>query len=609
MSHDLWHDLARQLRVDSIRCSTRAGSGHPTSSLSAADLMAVLLASYLRYDWTHPDNPDNDQLVFSKGHASPLLYSMFRAVGAISDEEFLTYRRLGSRLQGHPTPALPWVEVATGSLGQGIGAAVGMAISAQRLEQRPIRVWALLGDSEASEGSVWESFDVAFDEKLKNLIAVLDVNRLGQTGQTSLGWDTEAYAERARAFGWRAIVIDGHDFGAIDEAFGEAIEAEGPTLVVARTIKGKGVSFVENKNGWHGKTLSNDEAERAYQELGGIQPPVRFTTPLPGPTESVPLPTPASASAPTFDGPISTREAYGRALAALATSDPRIVVLDAEVGNSTFSELTEEVVPERFIQLYIREQAMIAVGVGLQTRGWVPFAATFGAFVSRASDFIRMAAISRANLKVCGSHAGVSIGEDGPSQMALEDLGMMRAVAGSVVLYPADGAQAARLVEEAAQYHGIVYLRTTREKTPKLYDDREFRIGGSRTLRSSENDRVAIVAAGVTLFEALRAYDDLQSAGIAVRVIDAYSVKPIDVETLLLASRETMGLVVVEDHHPEGGLGSAVLDAFADAGVAAPRVVKLAVRELPGSGTPVELRAFAGIDAEHIVRAVNDILG
>ncbi|GIW06272.1 MAG: transketolase [Dehalococcoidia bacterium] len=608
MSHQLWRDLARQLRVDSIRCSTAAGSGHPTSSLSAADLMAVLLASYLRYDWRRPESLDNDQLLFSKGHASPLLYSMFRAVGAISDEELMTYRKLGSRLQGHPTPALPWVKVATGSLGQGIGAAVGMALSANRLEGRSIRVWCLLGDSEAAEGSVWESFDQAADERLTNLIAILDVNRLGQTGETSLGWHTEVYAARARAFGWRAIEIDGHDFDQIDAAYREATDGRGPTLIVAKTVKGKGVSFLENKNGWHGKALSEEEARRAYAELGGVQPPVEFSAPKPEPSEPIALPRHEPRPMPTFSEPIATREAYGRALAALGTTDERIVVLDAEVGNSTYSEIAADVIPERFVQTYIREQAMVATAVGLQARGWLPFAATFGAFVTRAFDFIRMAAISRANLKICGSHAGVSIGEDGPSQMALEDLAMMRAVAGSVVLYPADGTQSARLVEAAAAHRGITYLRTTREKTPKLYDDGEFPIGGSRTLRSSPDDRVTVVAAGVTVFEALTAYQELTGAGIPIRVIDAYSVKPIDVETLLRAARETAGIVVVEDHHPEGGLGSAVLDAFADAGVRPPPVVKLAVRELPGSGTPAELRALAGIDAQHIVAAVRSLL-
>lgn len=608
MSHDLWRDLARQLRVDSIRCSTAAGSGHPTSALSAADLMAVLIASYLRYDWQRPDSLDNDQLIFSKGHASPLLYSMLRAVGAISDEEFMTYRRLGSRLQGHPAPVLPWVKVATGSLGQGIGAAVGIALSAQRLEGRPIRVWCLLGDSEAAEGSVWESLDQAWDERLANLIAILDVNRLGQTGETSLGWQTGIYAARARAFGWRAIEIDGHDFEQIDAAFREATDGKGPTLIVAKTVKGKGVSFVENKNGWHGKALTEEEAQRAYAELGGIAPPVRFCSPRPTPRAPRALPRHDPRPLPTFNEPISTREAYGHALAALGTTNDRIVVLDAEVGNSTYSEIAAEVIPERFIQTYIREQAMVATAVGLQARGWIPFAATFGAFVTRAFDFIRMAAVSRANLKICGSHAGVSIGEDGPSQMALEDLAMMRAVAGSVVLYPADGTQSARLVEAAAGHEGITYLRTTREKTPKLYDDGPFPIGGSRTLRSSANDQVTVIAAGVTVFEALRAHEALAVEGIAVRVVDAYSVKPIDVEMLKRAAGETAGIVVVEDHHPEGGLGSAVLDAFADVGMRPPRVVKLAVRELPGSGTPAELRAFAGIDADHIAAAVRMLL-
>ncbi|MCL6646858.1 MAG: transketolase [Chloroflexi bacterium] len=610
MNSQLWQDLARQLRVDSIRCSTAAGSGHPTSSLSAADLMAVLLASYLRYDWQHPERVDNDQLIFSKGHASPLLYSMFRAVGVVSEEEFLTYRKLGSRLQGHPAPVLPWVKVATGSLGQGIGAGVGMALAAQYLEGRAIRVWVLLGDSEMAEGSVWEAFDAAAGLKLRNLIAIIDVNRLGQTGETALGWNLAAYAERARAFGWRPLVIDGHDYPAIAAAYEAAIAGDGPTVIVARTLKGKGVSFLEDRNGWHGRALTPEEAARAYQELGGLRPPVQFTPPLPNPQPGHPLPAPPPQPLPTFHEPIATREAYGRTLAALVTQDPTLVVLDAEVGNSTYSELVERTAPERFFQLYIREQLMVAAAVGLQSRGWKPFAATFGAFVTRAFDFIRMAAISRATLILCGSHAGVSIGEDGPSQMALEDLAMMRAVAGSTVLYPCDGNQTAALVREAATHRGIVYLRTTREKTPPLYPpDEAFPIGGAKVLRQSERDRATVVAAGVTVFEALRAYEALRAEGLPIRVIDAYSVKPLDRQVLLAAARETAGLVVAEDHHPEGGLGSAVLDCLADAGVALPRVTRLAVRELPGSGTPAQLRAAAGIDADHIVAAVRALVG
>ncbi len=608
----LWHELAQQLRVDSIRATTHAGSGHPTSSMSAADLAAVLLAKYLRYDFSHPDNPNNDHFILSKGHASPLLYALYKAAGAISDAELLTLRQLGSRLEGHPSPVLPWVDVATGSLGQGLPIGVGVALAGQYLDKLPYRVWVLLGDSEMSEGSIWEAFELAGHYRLSRLIAIVDVNRLGQRGETMLGWDLDTYAARARAFGWHAIEIDGHDLEQIDAAYAEAErQSDGPTAIFARTLKGKGVSFLENKEGWHGKAVPPDQAPRAIAELGGERNLV-VTPRKPEPGQPARQTTGQPLQLPQYrvGESVATRKAYGDALKALGAARPEVVVLDAEVSNSTHSEEFAHAFPERSFQMYIAEQQMIAAAVGLQVRGYAPFASTFAAFLSRAYDFIRMAAISRANLRLSGSHAGVSIGEDGPSQMGLEDLAMLRAVHGSTVLYPSDATSAAALVAATADLPGISFVRTTRAATPVLYPAGEsFPIGGSKVLRRSDADQVVVVAAGITLHEALKAHQQLAGEGIAVRVIDAYSVKPIDAATLREAARDTGGkLIVVEDHWAEGGLGDAVLDAFAGTAEPLPTVVKLAVRALPGSGKPAELLHAAGIDAAAIVDAVKHLV-
>jgi len=608
---ELYRAVARQLRADSIRCSTAAGSGHPTSSLSAADLLAVLLAGHLRYDFSRPEHPANDHLIFSKGHASPLVYAMFRAAGAIEDAELLTFRKLGSRLEGHPTPILPWVDVATGSLGQGFPIAVGLAWGARRVLRAPFHVWAILGDSETAEGSVWEAFDRAGHERLGNVTAIVDVNRLGQRGPTQLQWDTDAYAQRIEAFGWDALVIDGHDLEEIDDALGHAREADRPTAIVARTLKGRGVSFLEDKEGWHGKTLKPDEAEKALDELGrepsrtfGVAMPPDWSPP---PLKSSPF---LSIVMPTYSDPVATRKAYGEALAVLGRSQGEVVVLDAEVSNSTHSEDFKKEHPERFFEMYIAEQQMVAAAVGMQVLGLVPFASTFAAFLTRAYDFIRMAAVSRANIRLSGSHAGVSIGEDGPSQMALEDLAMMRAVHGSTVLYPCDGNQTAQLVREMAMRDGISYIRTTREKTPIVHPpDGRFFAGGSSQLRAGKDDRVTVIAAGITVHEALKAHDELAKEGIAVRVIDAYSVKPIDKGGILAHVTATgYRFVVVEDHWAEGGLGDAVLAALAEGGGIELRYRHLAVRVMPGSAKPAELLDAAGISAKHIVAAVRTLL-
>ncbi len=606
--HDEWRELGQQLRVDSVRSSSAAGSGHPTSSMSAADLMAVLISKYLRYDFGTPEDPRNDHLIFSKGHASPLLYAMYKAAGAISDDEMLTFRRFGSRIEGHPTPILPWVDVATGSLGQGLPISVGVALAGKRLDRLPYRVWCLCGDSEMAEGSMWEAFEAAGHNELDNLTAIIDVNRLGQTGPTMHEWDLDAYRDRAAAFGWHAIEIDGHDVAAIDEALAEAVATTGrPTAIIARTMKGKGVKAVENLPGKHGKPIEDEVA--AVEELGGIRN-IEVAVPKPEisgephtfPTDALTLPSyePGSKEA--------TRKAFGDALVALGKANGKVVAIDGEVGNSTYTEEFSTELPDRFFQLFIAEQQMAAAAVGMQVRGWKPFAATFAAFLARAYDFVRMAAVSRASLAFAGSHAGVSIGEDGPSQMALEDLASFRAVHGSTVLYPSDPNQAAALVAAMADREGIVFMRTTREKTPVLYaPGEEFPIGGSRVVRGSSEDAVTLIGAGITLHEALKAAETLAAEGISARVIDLYSVKPIDADTIRAAARDTGALITVEDHWPEGGIGDAVLEALA-AEQPHPVVEKLAVREMPGSGTPAELLHAAGIDADCIADAARTLV-
>jgi transketolase len=615
---DQWHELAQQLRVDSIRSTTAAGSGHPTSSMSAADLLAVLLAGYLRYDFANPKAPNNDHLIFSKGHASPLVYSVFKAAGAITDAELLTLRKRGSRLEGHPTPILPWVDVATGSLGQGLPIGVGVGLAGKYLDKLPYHVWVVLGDSEMAEGSIWEALELGGHYALNNLIGILDMNRLGQRGETMLGWNGDAYAARAKAFGWHAIEIDGHNLDEIARAYDEATRTtDAPSLIIARTIKGKGFSEIENKDGWHGKALPPDMAERAIAELGGVRNLV-VQVQKPENLQPAARPAPQPVQLPTYEkgSSAATRSAYGDALKALGAARSDIVAVDGEVSNSTYAETFAKAFPDRFFEQYIAEQQMVASAVGLQARGYAPFASTFAAFFTRAYDFIRMAAVSQANIRLAGSHAGVSIGEDGPSQMALEDLAMMRAVFGSTVLYPSDANQAARLVAEMADLKGISFLRTTREKTPVIYGpDEQFPIGGSRVVRQSDQDQVTVVGAGITLHEALKAADQLQGEGVAIRVIDAYSVKPIDAKTLHAAAQATDGrIVVVEDHWFEGGLGDAVLDAFAGTEAQAPsgtlpRVLKLAVHQMPGSATPEQEIEDAGISASHIITAVKSLIG
>ncbi len=609
-SHDAWKALANQLRADSIRCTTEAGSGHPTSSMSAADLMAVLMSEYLHYDFSDPHSIANDRLIFSKGHAAPLLYSMFKAAGVITDAQLLSLRRLGSPIEGHPVPVpngLPYVDLATGSLGQGLPAGVGVAQSA-KMDNLPLRVWVLLGDSEMAEGSNYEAFELAGHYGLNNLIAIIDMNRLGQRGPTMLEWESAVYAERARSFGWKAIEINGLDVSAINDAYAEALKSDKPVCIVAKTQKGAGVSFLADKDGWHGKALPSADAEKALAELGN--PPCDIKVTVKKARSEAPV---IDAKLSTFQPPVydatakvATREAYGDALTKLGAARADIVVMDGEVSNSTFAEKFKKAFPERFVECYIAEQQLVSMAVGMQVRRKRPFASTFAAFFSRAFDQIRMAAISQATLGLVGSHAGVSIGEDGPSQMALEDLAMMRAVHGSTVLYPSCATTTVHLTAQMASQPGITYMRTTREKTPILYGpDESFPIGGSKTLRSSANDKVTLIAAGITLHECLKAHDLLAAEGIAVRVIDLYSVKPVDAETIKKAALETKALVTVEDHWQQGGIADAILEVFN--GTAHPTLLRIAVTSMPGSGKPDELLEAAGISANAIVAKVKSI--
>ncbi|HEY2943978.1 MAG TPA: transketolase [Vicinamibacteria bacterium] len=596
------HKMAQRLRRDCLESTAEAGSGHPTSCMSAAELVSVLFFDEMRFDPRDPSGRDQDVFVLSKGHAAPVLWAALKEAGCI-DDDLQTLRRFDSRLEGHPTPRVPWVRVATGSLGQGLCAGVGMAW-ARKLDQSEGRVYVLLGDGEAAEGSVWEAAEFASFYKLDNVCAVFDINRLGQSGPTMYQHDLEPYLSRLRGFGWEAAAVDGHDVKAVREAYARARATKGkPFGIVARTFKGKGVSFLENKDGWHGKAVKKgEELAKALAELGDtsitikVEPRRYAAARVPSPGE----PRVQPAYQPGQE--VATREAYGSALAALARTSPQVVALDGDVKNSTFSEKFKEVAAERFAEAYIAEQNMVGAALGMSTEGKIPFASTFACFLTRAYDFIRMAVYSRpSHLVLCGSHAGISIGEDGPSQMALEDLAMMRALLGTTVLYPSDAVSGERLVETAARTPGLVYIRTSRPKTKVLYDNGEaFPVGGSKTLRSSPKDRVTIVAAGVTVAEALKAHEALGKDGIAVRVIDLYSVKPVDEATLRKAAEETRAIVTVEDHSAAGGIGDAVAAAVSGR----TRVEILGVRDVPRSGKPEELMKAYGISAESIVEAV-----
>jgi transketolase len=604
-------NLAAELRIDSVLSTTEAGSGHPTTCLSAADIIAAVFFAEMRFDPQDPQHPDADRFVLSKGHAAPILYSAWALAGAFPRSDVMQLRSLTSDLEGHPTPRLPFVDVATGSLGQGLCAGVGIALNARRIAS-DYRTYVLLGDGETAEGSVWEAAHAAAFHKLDNLCGITDVNGFGQSRTTQWDRDLDEYAARWHAFGWHTIKIDGHDMRQIVDALAEARKTTGrPTMIVARTLKGKGCSIFEGKENWHGKALKKGaETDAAIAEIKAQIKP----TPDPAPVIPKPARRTDEGSLPSFTAKlrapayklgdiVATREAYGTALAALGGIDRRVVALDADVKNSTFSERFEKAHPDRFYQMFIAEQGMVGASMGLAARGAIPFPSTFAAFLERACDFVRMAGISDVGVKLAGSHAGVSIGEDGPSQMALEDLAMFRGVPNCTVFYPSDAMSAERLVALAADTPGLVYIRTTRPKTPVIYDTNEtFTVGGSKTLRQSEKDVATVVAAGVTLPEALKAHDELASAGIAIRVIDLYCVQPIDHEALVAAGRATNGrIITVEDHYAHGGIGDAVSEAVWDQGF---RVQRLAVREIPRSGPPEVLLDKYGISARAIADAV-----
>ncbi len=610
-------EKARLLRIHSLVTTTHAGSGHPTTCLSAADIVSVLFFHAMRFDPSHPDAPDADRFVLSKGHGAPLLYAAQAEAGIYPVGRLATLRQFSSELEGHPTPRIPGVDAATGSLGQGLSVGAGMALSAKRLEKKGVRVYVLLGDGEMAEGNVWEAAAFAAHYSLDNLTAIVDVNALGQSERTMYRHDVESHRRRFEAAGWDAVSIDGHDMSAIvravDRARSPELAARGrPQAILARTEKGHGVSFLADKEGWHGKTVPKDDLPRALAELGPIPPPVEtdsrsYARPVGAPPADFPHLSPPDYA---LGAQVATREAYGKALARIAAVNPRLVAVDADVKNSTFSEYLEKAHADRFFQGYIAEQNMVSVGVGLAARGYTPFVATFACFLSRAYDQVRMAAVSRSHIKLCGSHCGVSIGEDGPSQMGLEDLAMFRAVPGSTVLYPSDGVSADRLTEALARLPGIGYLRTTRPKTPVLYSsDENFPIPGFKILRQSPQDRLTIIAAGITLHESLKSYAELAAQGIAARIIDLYSVKPIDADGLAAHVRATGGRVVtVEDHFAEGGLGEAAFAALATSGVALAAARRLAVSAVPHSGAQHELLDAFAISARHITAAAKSLL-
>lgn len=601
--------IARLMRYYILVSSTEAGSGHPTSSLSAVELMAGLLfGGAFRYFVEKPEHPNNDRIIFSKGHASPLFYSMWAAAGKVTEEDLLAFRKFGSPLEGHTTVAFRYVEASTGSLGQGLSIGVGAALNAKYLDRLPYRTYVLLGDSEMSEGSQWEAIQIAAHYRLDNLVGILDVNRLGQRGETMYGHDVAAYEKRVSAFGWETLAIDGHSLPDVLGAYEKALGVKGrPVMIIAKTLKGKGVSFVEDREGWHGKALGREDLARALKELGEIEKSVRGETAAPDDLEPErKAPRPAGPPSYPADAAVATREAYGNALKRIFPAFPDMVVLDAEISNSTMSEIFKAAYPERFFEMYIAEQNMAGAALGLSRRGKIPFISTFAAFHSRAFDQLRMSQYSAPNIKLCGSHAGVSIGEDGPSQMGLEDIAMFRAVNGCVVLCPSDPWAAERLVEEAARHEGMVYIRTTRSATPVLYGPEErFPIGGSKVVRKSKNDAATVVTAGITLHEALKAYGELKAESVTVRVIDLYSIAPIDHETLHEAANETGTVVTVEDHAEAGGIGEAVRGALK--GIT-PHVYSLAVRKIPRSGSPASLLDYEEISSRAIATEIREIL-
>lgn len=599
-------EISQTLRHHILTMTSVVGSGHPTSSLSATDILtALMFGGFFHFDIKHPDNPNNDRLIFSKGHASPLFYALWAVAGGIKPRELNTLRKFGSRLEGHPTMRFPFTEAATGSLGQGLSIGVGLALNAKYLDKLPYKTYVLLGDSEMAEGSNWEAMMSAAHYKLNNLVAIIDVNRLGQRGETMFGKDVKNYQRKAASFGWQTIIVDGHNLVDLKKAFTVAQKATQPVMIIAKTIKGKGVSFLENKEGWHGKTLDTVQLHQALNELGPVKE--NLHCPLPKPLAKKPHLVKAKRLAEIdrstdYANKLATREAYGHALVEMFPHFPNMVVLDAEVSNSTFAQTFKQTYPDHFFEMFIAEQNMIGAALGLSRRGKIPFVSTFAAFFTRAADQIRMARHSNANIKFIGSHCGTSIGEDGASQMGLEDINLFRAIPDAVVLYPADHVAEEKLCLRAAEHTGMVYLRTTRSAVEPIYRPKDtFRIGGSNTLRSSWRDQVTLVSAGITLYEALKAYEQLKAKGIIVRVIDLYSIKPLDLIALKKAASQTKAIITIEDHYPEGGLGEAVSAALS--GNKTP-VISLSVRKLPMSGTMADLLTYEKIDAAAIAETV-----
>ncbi len=599
--------LAKLIRYFILISTTKAGSGHPSSSLSAVELLSTLFfRGFFRFKINDTGYINNDRLIFSKGHASPLLYSLWAAADAISEEEILTLRKFESRLEGHPTLLFPYAEASTGSLGQGLSIGLGMALNARYIDKVPYKTYVLLGDSEMTEGSQWEAIQIAVHYKLDNLIGILDVNRLGQSRETIYGWDTEAYKKRISSFGWETLIIDGHNFKEIADAYKYALGVkERPTMIIAKTIKGKGVSLLENKEGWHGKAVPSEQLDKALEELGDIDKDVRGNIMEPEPVEISEEVIGEYDKIIINNKSLATRKAYGIALVNIFKKFPNMVVLDAEVSNSTFSEIFKKQFPSRFFEMYIAEQNMIGTATGLSLRGKIPFVSTFAAFLTRAFDQIRMSGYSKTNIKFVGSHSGVSIGEDGASQMGLEDIAMFRTQPNSVVLYPSDAVSTEKLVEKAAEHFGNVYIRTTRMDTPVIYNPEDiFEIGGSKTVKESKNDMVTVCAAGITLHQALKAYEELKKENIPIRIIDIYSIKPIDKDTIRKAQEETRAILTVEDHYAEGGLGEAVKSAASEKSP----VYILAVKKIPRSGKPYELLDFEGISSQAIVNKIKEIV-